>query len=235
MLSFLHPAELRKPAGGAGAVFAHETTFARPPCVPGAFKGHSPIKHSAAEHGNPGDSPVTVSCPAVPGPLTRAPTRTCPVPCARLEPANAAPAKPSPLRPLPSRGAAPLRRKRRRWLLRAGQEAQSSAAGPGADPGAGWSSAGRPARRRGDSSWPGPRRTVREGGGASLCILAGPGLWGPCAAAGPRRRWPCPALPRGQGPPQGCLQIQTSALRVFNCRGKVDFWRKLGVFLFPLF
>lgn len=188
MLSFLHPAELCKPAGGAGAVFARDTSFARPPCVPGAFKGHSPIKHSAAEHGRPGDSTVTMSSPAVPGPrggcgrfprvaptLTRAPTRTGPVPCARLEPANAAPAKPSPLRPLPS-AAVPPRCEGSGVVgcYEAGREAQSSAAGPGAGGGAG------PALTR---ALDGARREGRRGGEGTA---SGRGPAGPCGRAAER-------------------------------------------------
>lgn len=122
--------------------------------------------------------------------------------------------------------------------------------GTGADPGAAWSSAGRPAGRSGGSSSPGGGRTAREGGTASLCILreavrdgrggrssgrpspakGGSGLRG--ARVGRRRGRdgdvPASALPRGQGPPQGCLQTKTCTLRVSNCRGKVDFSSNFG-------
>ncbi|XP_014110337.1 PREDICTED: centrosomal protein of 126 kDa [Pseudopodoces humilis] len=97
---------------------------------------------------------------------------------------------PPPSAPLPQRrGPAPLRGKRRRRLLRGRADARSwRRCGHGADPGAAWSSARRPAGRRGGSSSPGARRTAREGGGASLCILA---------EAAPERRGRAPKGGRG--------------------------------------
>ncbi|XP_014742063.1 PREDICTED: centrosomal protein of 126 kDa [Sturnus vulgaris] len=265
--NFCTPQTLQTRRRGRGGVCPRERVRSAPLCVWGAFKGHPAIKHSAAEDGEPSESPGTVSGPAVPdGTRVRGdshawlkrwhghrhapawtPTRSCRarrLP-ARLGASKCCASQTLSRTPLPQRrGAAPLRRKRRRRLLRGRGDAQSGAAGPGAVGGAGpaltraLDGARREGRRGGAGAAPGRgpagacgRAAERPcvsllgraslGAGRALLRRRAGAAWGPCgAAAGPGGDGPASTLPRGQGPPQGCLQIETCALSGFICSGK---------------